>query len=170
MNVFLISDNPVTCAHALDDRRLNRAVRDVALIMSTVVGGKRRTMQGHHPWVKWTGASLGNFDWMMAHGVYCSEEFASRFAKLHAFHDVFQECFDGRTSIPKGSLLSFVNATHHQDMKIEFAYRHDLNNKWDEDKRTPRWTMRRPPAWTRRQYDRVGPAYVYRKQGIPNAV
>lgn len=170
MQMFLTDRDQLKCAEALDDGRLGKAVLDISKIIDTVVGGKNRTTNTNHPCVKWSAKTRTNFDYTCTLGVMISEEYGRRFACLHPQHDALLLSLMGREGVPPGPLLPFVNATHFQDMDVKYAYRHTLNNKWDADKRTPTWTLRRPPQWARFRSVRVENKYVYCQEGKERGV
>lgn len=177
MNIFATSADPLHCAEALDDKRLNKMILEAAQMLCTVVGGKYKPTHENHPCTVWVRSSSSNALWLYAHAVYMCEEYSRRFAKVHACLEVIEETFKRLYSLPdtrpdksdKGRYFptEWANVTGIEGASDTFmAYRMLLNDKWDADKKCPVWTNRKPPTWSR-WYSRVTREVVSTN---PNAV
>lgn len=189
MNIFATSADPLACAEALDDKRLNKMILESAQILCTIVGGEYKPTHENHPATLWAKASSSNALWLFAHAIYMCDEYSKRTAKVHACRAVIEETFKRLYSLPdtrkdqsddskeKYFPKDWVNVTGIEDMDTFNAYRTLLNNKWDDDKIVPVWTNRKPPKWIRWRFTKevvstdpnavIGSRYHYAQKNRP---
>jgi hypothetical protein len=72
MNIFAVSDCPIECAKALDNKRLVKMVLETAQLLCgavVVCGGQAPYKLTHrnHPAAVWTRKSQGNYVWLIEH-------------------------------------------------------------------------------------------------------
>lgn len=152
MNIFACDYDPVQAAIWLPDKLVVKMPLESAQILCTAIwlsGGTAPYKPTHvkHPCVLWTGKALGNWQWLVEHGLALCDEFTHRYGKLHGSRIVLEAVRElGPT---KGKLQSFVMAMpdqyKHSDPVI--AYRHFLVA---EKTRYASWKdeTRKPPWWT----------------------
>lgn len=155
MNIFVISDNQQECAEVLDDKRLNKMILETLQLLCTTFNLRGnvtsyKSTHTNHPCRKWLDESNGNIFWLAVYFERLSHEYSFRFEKGHKCSDVYKYQIlplilnkmtsEGRTA--------FKNCSMFKDMEDTFtAYRLTLYEKWLKDKRKPKWTKRKPPAW-----------------------
>ena len=123
MNIFILDRDPVVAAKYLCDQHVVKMPLETAQMLSTVVTAQvtaqvsTRGFRGFrgfhgvlgdphlrdrlykpthqkHPCTIWAGASLGNFQWLVSHGMAISEEYTKRYGKTHASQKVIALCRD----------------------------------------------------------------------------
>lgn len=167
MNLFVTSTNPYECAIALDDKRLNKMCTETAQILSTALWHRAiidpnlyKPVMVHHPIVLWTAEKDENL-WFTYY-IFCHLcwEYYERFCKIHEtekkLNIIHKLVFNNANSSPKNTLV-FHNSARNLSLKppVDFtnvenvceAYRRYLNARWKTDKREPKRTNRKPPAW-----------------------
>jgi hypothetical protein len=152
MNVFAVSADPVECARALDDKRLNKMIVESGQILSTVLHLRGRGSPGiykpaypRHPVVLWAAADPRNYAWLFRH---LEALFAERAFRLET------DAHRSRRILPELSRhvesheapAAFLNCTPYKALAdVHLAYRRTLTDKWRRDVRPPTWRRRRPP-------------------------
>src|SRR5262250_76244 len=81
MNIFAISSDPIQCAQALDDRRLNKMIVETRQILCAALHLTNRRSQSlykaaylRHPIVQWATADDRNYGWLYRHLLALFEE------------------------------------------------------------------------------------------------
>lgn len=170
MNIFLTSPDPVACAQALDDRRVIKMALETAQLLSVAVrlrcnhDGSNIYGLTHynHPCARWCRRTVGNFLWLVDHGIALCDEYTFRYSRHHKSRSVVERCRDFAYSTRFGLLeaepVAFdFNSSADKDIADVFlAYRTTMMRKWtvldlQPDKRgrvhAPRWSYRRRPSW-----------------------
>lgn len=155
MNIFCTSDCPIESAKFLDDKRCIKMCLESAQLLSTAlrVHGYKgadvyRIAHLNHPSSKWTRATRGNYEWLLAHFKALCEEYTRRTDKTHASSKLLPVFEANAHLIPAGERMPFsnnarnltkgVDFTHEKDVTI--AYQKYLNARWETDKREPTWS------------------------------
>jgi Pyrimidine dimer DNA glycosylase len=167
MNIFMTDPCPRQCAIALDNKRLVKMVLETAQLLSTACTALKVPMLDgvppyapnhfNHPCSLFARRSYENFLWLTEHGIYLSEEFAIRFGHEHSCEDMINACFQSlRQAVREGIGytvgwktefdLSF-NCSGYRTGDLYIDYQHCMANKWDTDKKRPKWSARRRPSW-----------------------
>lgn len=168
MNIFVVSKDPVICAQALDDKRLNKMILETAQLLCTglnLLNKKQvtpyRSSHVNHPITKWLieGWEYGYDCWLWQLGIAYGEEIIYRTGRKHACHLVLEGLtfnwpgFDQHIDMSEDD---FYNGARHKGLGLDFthlpvrkAYRAYLCARWPDDKREPRWTKREVPSWYR---------------------
>lgn len=176
MNIFVSDLDPVKSAQNLDDKRLNKMIVESFQIYTNILvfcgiyerfypktknGWLFKPTHKNHPCVKWSYYSIQNFNWLKAHTQALCSEYAFRFKKEH-FTGIQErdtignpELFDILKEKLPDRFDGFCNCTGiKSDDNVVKLYRICLNNKWDNDKRPPKWTNSKPPEWkTCKEYE-----------------
>lgn len=154
MNIFVTDADPAIAAANLCNKHVVKMVTETAQLLATCYPpGVIRYRHTHvnHPCAVWTRASLSNFRWLLAHGLWIAEEYAVRYGRDHASAEVIESCLDRDPAIPDVGLTPFARAIKEPwkvqtaSLPVVEAYRvFYLGDK----ARFARWMPRaRPPAW-----------------------
>ena len=155
MNIFATYSDPHDSAFALDDKRAIKMILESAQLMSTAInlsGGKApyKTTHPNHPVSIWARQNNTNYWWLFEHYQALCQVYYDRFNKRHKTLDYILEFRDGVFKFPKSDLTPFANCTEFKNIKdVHEAYRLQLNKKWANDKRNPKWTNAKPPEWAK---------------------
>lgn len=155
MNIFVTDSCPKKCAEFLDNKRVIKLTLESAQLLSTAlrVNGYSnndiyKISYLNHPSSKWTRATRGNYEWLLAHFKALCEEYTRRTGKTHASSKLLPVFEANAHLIPAGERMPFsnnarnltkgVDFTHEKDVTI--AYQKYLNARWETDKREPTWS------------------------------
>lgn len=148
MNIFVSSFNPVEAAQWLDDSRVIKMTLESTQLLSTVFGGPYKPTHANHPCTRWIGENPTNARWLLDHLQALSNEYTRRFNRLHAcaahiphFQSILA---DTPSTTPSFWVLCPPSIRTLNPIR---GYRDLLNNKWQNAKRSPRWTNAAPPPW-----------------------
>jgi hypothetical protein len=146
MNIFVTSSDPVACAKYLDDKRVNKMLLESVQLLSTTMHltglpGPYKPTHRNHPCTLWLLQSKANYQWLYNHAIALYNEYLARSGKYaHGCYQPLLACQYGDLSLPSIGLTNFVNCTTYKDVDdVHLAYQLVLNDKWDNDKRTPTW-------------------------------
>lgn len=151
MNIFITSDDPESCAIALDDRRVNKMCLETAQLLCAAVilnGGEApyRLTHINHPCSVWARTALPNFKWLRLHGLYLCREYTFRFHREHACESVISGL--STPELPDSPLAFTFNCSGFDYLPTVFEnYRERMREKWRTDDMPPRWTGTNPPEW-----------------------
>ena len=155
MNIFVSDLSPKESAINLDDKRVVKMVLESAQILSTAMNekgitkGPYRSTHINHPSCVWASQNSENFRWLTEHFYWLCMEYEYRYNKEHkcfAMYEIFKEV-DTEFKLSE-KMTPFPNCTTFKDIKeVTLAYRKYLVQKWENDKRFPRWTNRTKPIW-----------------------
>ncbi len=99
MNIFVLDEDPVKAAQALDCVRLPKMCVESAQMMASALrrhgvtdeqmpltksGTPYKGGYHHHPCTRWAGDSRANFVWLALHAIEQCKEYTRRFGKEHA--------------------------------------------------------------------------------------
>lgn len=110
----------------------------------------------NHPCVKWAIKDRQNYRWLWMHFNSLCEEYARRFNKRHKCEDISNKLLVYSDLIPlfngaEGFCIPPNCTTYKHIKSTSLAYKAYLQDKWKNDKRPPKWTNRRRPAWVKRK-------------------
>ncbi len=154
MNIFVTNPCPIQSAHALDDKRVIKMILESAQMMATAIsyaGGVTPYKPTHrnHPCSVWIRENSSNYSWALKHFEALCQAYYDRFGKRHKCLDHHSIWQDGANLMAKGDLTPFANCTEFKNIEdVHQAYKLQMNKKWKEDKRAPKWTKSNPPGWT----------------------
>lgn len=156
MNIFVVDQDPVVCAQALDNLRLNKMIIETAQLLSTAMNehgysgaGIYKTTHRNHPCAIWARESSGNYEWLVK---YLDELFTERFhrtGKPHKSYLISNTLKAGISLLPQGPRTEFANCSLRKDLPVFEAYRETMKIKWANDKKPPSWGHFGPPPWAR---------------------
>ena len=156
MNIFVTNLCPTESAKVLDDKRVIKMILESAQMLCTAINlfgtikSPYKSTHRNHPDTVWARASHENYIWLCKHFTALCDEYKTRFNKVHKceqYKDFFYDC-STVISFPEQGLTAFPNCTTFKEVKeTTLAYRNYLNQKWQLDKRPPKWTNSLPPNW-----------------------
>jgi hypothetical protein len=164
MNIFLTDPDPTACAQALDNSRVVKMVLETAQLLSAACEmlqiepvGLYRVTHMNHPCGVFARQSLGNFKWLVEHGLALSAEFEFRFRKVHASEAIIKSAYqqmmeahyegDGLTNGWRTDLVFSFNCSGFNTGDVFEDYRECMRRKWATDKIRLKWSHRGQPAW-----------------------
>ncbi len=154
MNIFALDDNPKLAARYACDQHVVKMPLETAQLLCTA-----RHMQNlyapyfpfnpKHPCCQWAHASLGNYVWLLRHGIALSKEYTYRYKRIHKSFLVIEWCkiFLKEMQFAQRSRTPFVQCMpkefQHSTNPIE-AYRQFYRQKKVV---FARWRYRPKPVW-----------------------
>ena len=109
MNIFVLDEDPVKAAQAMDCVRVPKMVTESAQMMAsalrrhgatdeqmplTKTGKPYKGGYHHHPCTVWAGDSRANFYWLADHALALCKEYTTRFGKTHACEQPIKQMND----------------------------------------------------------------------------
>lgn len=150
MNIFVTSKCPKESAAHLDDKRVVKMVLESTQMLCTALNlngltSPYKSTHQNHPCNVWTRRTRSNWLWLLSHAFFLVEEYEKRYNKVHKCKSILEKIKDRYHYIPQGPLTSFVNCARNKGLGIDYtnhndiftAYQKYLNDRWDNDKRTP---------------------------------
>lgn len=155
MNIFVIDpDNVQTNAQMLDDKRLIKMILETAQLLATAVnlsGGSCTYKSTHknHPCALWARKHRGNYTWLLNLFTHLNNEYSFRFNKTHKSFSYYSEYDKGQYLLEDSNLFDkHPNCTKFkQEENVYTAYKMCMIDKWNNDKRKPKWTNREIPTF-----------------------
>jgi len=166
MNIFLTNYNPAIASQHLDDLRLNKMILETAQILSQAYryffGDNDKLYKDthiNHPCCVWVRKSVKNYNWLVFYFIELNSERFYRAGKNHLSYTKLSRLFENKIS---GKKMSYsVNITYIDDINFDFdcstykdtnlrltvKYQKTLIDKWNSDKRLPKWTKRGVPEF-----------------------
>jgi len=158
MQLFITSADPVECAQALDDKRLNKIITESAQVICTVLAGDGfkglpfKPTHDHHPIVLWAGETNANLYWTCRYHIALHDEWLYRGGRTHASR-IDQAILSNISS--RNAPKAFINAAKNESLEIDFtwvddvfmAYQMYLTARWMNDRVLPKWKRRNQPEW-----------------------
>ena len=151
MNIFILDENPKTCAEYHCDKHVVKMILESAQMLSTVSrlnGGEVGYKPTHknHPCTKWAGQSLTNWFWLQKLTEHLNEEYIYRYNKdvNHKSYDVAQTLVV--PDIPLLGLTPFAQAMP-SEYKADNAITAYRDYYKTEKSAIANWTKRQPPTW-----------------------
>lgn len=151
MNIFALSDDPLTAALYHCDKHIVKMPLETAQMLCTTlnqIGIETPYKPCHlkHPCTIWAGTNRDNFLWLCDLGFALSMEYTHRYNKIHKSEEVISFCYKFANAIPAGSLTTFAQAMpdeYKEPCSIR-AYR-----KYYSLAKTHlhKWTNRERPDW-----------------------
>jgi len=144
MNIFVLDENPVKSAQAMDCVRVPKMVTESAQMMASALrrwgatdeqmpltksGSPYKGGYHHHPCTIFAGDTRANFKWLAHHAEALLDEYYHRFGKVHACHNPIYQMSSMSKMIPEGDLMPFAQAMpdefkHEDAVQAYRAYYH----------------------------------------------
>ena len=148
MNIFVLYEDPVKAAQAMDCVRVPKMVVESAQMMASALrrhgatdeqmpltksGTPYKGGYHHHPCTVWAGESQENWMWLAHHAMQLCEEYYKRFNKMHACTDPIYHMIGLQKIIPNTELTPFAQAMpdEYKDDDPVVAYRTYYMSKMD---------------------------------------
>ena len=159
MNIFVVDQDTMKCAQALDDLRLNKMIIETAQLLSTAMRVQGyagndiyKSTHVNHPCAIWARESSENYRWLLLYMSDLVEERNRRTGKDHKSYQIFNTLCGGPKLMPQGPMTQFANCSAYlyadfNKTGIFRAYQLTLIDKWAKDKRPPKWTNASKPSW-----------------------
>lgn len=173
MNIFLVDRDPIKCAQALDDVRLNKMILETGQLLCTayrylfMVEGKPSEFPGiykethkNHPCSIWARKSVLNYAWLVYLFKAMHDE---RLYRTRGPHTTFEKIYD----YIKQPVIYLSPDLDYNTVDFDFdcsnvdaagslfsRYQECLLRKWEADKeknRKPTWFKRGMPTWAERR-------------------
>ena len=141
MNIFVLDEDPVKSAQAIDCVRVPKMIVESAQMMASALrrwgatdeqmpltqkGTPYKGAYKHHPCTVWAGDTFSNFDWLCRHAVGLLIEYQNRFGKRHACSGPIVHMISNTpNNIPDGVLTPFPLAMP-DGFKVDM-----FGRKWD---------------------------------------
>lgn len=161
MNIFASDPCPIKSAQNLDDKRVIKMILESAQMLCTVLHecgrgnlAKYKSTHKNHPCTLWAAQTSENYKWLYMHFIALAEEYTYRTGKEHkSYKDCRLDLASGLQYIVPGPQTPFTNCAARKDLNIDykpmldvhFAYKLYLIDRWNTDKRAPKWTNRTRP-------------------------
>ena len=163
MNIFVLDNNPIKAAAAMDCVRVPKMVTESAQMMAsalrrhgatddmmplTKAGKPYKGGYHHHPCTIFAGDTRANFKWLAHHAEALLDEYYHRFGKVHACHNPIYQMSSMSKMIPDGTLTPFAQAMpdEYKDNDAVIAYRAYYHSKADS-KGGVHYRHTSPPDW-----------------------
>ena len=161
MNIFLPYENDIRkSVQSLDDLRLNKQILETYQLLSNAIkenkGEEVKGYKNHPIYVHYKE----NIGFLAVYGQQCCREHHIRFGKCHKLNQpLWEVCYstDSLNYVPfymegsKGQ-PNYIRTTEN----VSELYQQKLINKWQNDKRQPKWTNRKMPSFYKEYLDLIG--------------
>ena len=146
MNIFVLDEDPVKSAQAMDCVRVPKMIVESAQMMAsalrrwgatdeqmplTKAGRPYKGGYKNHPCTIFAGDTRANFKWLAHHAEALLDEYYHRFGKVHACHNPIYQMSSMSKMIPEGELTPFAQAMpdEYKDDDAVKAYRAYYHSK-----------------------------------------
>lgn len=155
MNIFATSDCPIESAQFLDDKRCVKMCLETAQLLSSALRlcghsgeGLYKITHKNHPSNIWARTTQGNYKWLLEHFRALCDEYNRRTGKIHASSKLLPIFERGVSLIPEGERMPFSNNARNLTKGVDFTHEKDtikayqlyLSERWESDKREPKWS------------------------------
>ena len=101
----------------------------------------------NHPCNVWIRKRQANWEWLFKHGLALCAEYTKRYGKVHKCEQIIWDLYPQSSRLPGGPMTPFVNCAANKELGIDYkdiddatiAYQLYLDDRWENDKRTPTW-------------------------------
>jgi hypothetical protein len=155
MNIFCTSDCPIESAKYLDNVRVIKMTLESAQLLSSALrlcgytgDDVYKITHANHPSNVWCRATQGNYKWLLEHFRALCDEYTRRAGKIHASSKLLP-IFEANVGlIPMGERMPFSNNARNLTKGVDFTHEPDtikayqlyLAERWESDKREPKWS------------------------------
>ena len=151
MNIFVLHKDPAIAATMACDKHVVKMILETAQMLCTAaraLGSDAPYGATHkkHPCTIWTGASQGNWDWLIAHGIALCAEYTKRYGKVHKSQAVIEHCAKLSLDFPSTQQTPFAQAMppQYKNECVVTAYRAYYHG---EKARFATWKTKQPDWW-----------------------
>ena len=142
---------PVLSAQNLDDQRVVKMIVESAQMLSTSMNlrglsGPYKTTHANHPCTVAVTHNAANYGWLLRHFGALIAEYTYRYGKTHKCASYFLTFYNNQPT-DNGQELSLPNCSLFKDESdLITAYQKTMIEKWNTQKRKPKWTKRHGPT------------------------
>lgn len=154
MNIFVVDPQNIKYnAEMLDDKRVVKMVLETAQLLASAIhmsGGRATYKLTHknHPCSVWVRTNKGNYLWLLQLFGHLCVEYSHRFGKVHKCEQYYKEFETGMFQLEDQKIFNqHPNCTTFKDKPVYEAYKLYMVEKWNNDKRQPKWTNRTKPIF-----------------------
>ncbi len=151
MNIFALSNDPVEAAIAQCNKHVVKMIVETAQLLSSAhppgIAPYKHT-HINHPSARWTRESVGNYKWLVTHGLALCAEYTKRYKRTHKTQAVLEWLCQNVSNLGKQEQTPFAVAikdiAHHRADPVEAYRAYYITDK----RRFARWAPRAaPPVW-----------------------
>jgi hypothetical protein len=116
MNIFVLDENPTTCAQYHCDKHVVKMILETAQLLCGVhwsVGSEAPYKLSHknHPCSIWVRECIENYVWLCDLGLELCKEYTHRYGKVHKSQQIIEWCMTNLPNIKEnGTMTSFALA------------------------------------------------------------
>ena len=148
MNIFVLDNCPEFAAKYQCDKHVVKMVLETAqLLCSAHETAPYKRTHYNHPCAIWTRSSMGNYDWLVRHGLALAREYTFRYNKIHKSTEVIEWAMLNKPNILDLGLLPFAQAMPDQYKNPNDAVSAYRNYYMNEKARIATWTKTETPYW-----------------------
>lgn len=148
MNIFVLDNCPEFAAKYQCDKHVVKMVLETAqLLCSAHETAPYKRTHYNHPCAIWTRSSMGNYDWLVRHGLALAREYTFRYNKIHKSTEVIEWAMLNKPNILDLGLLPFAQAMPDQYKNPDDAVSAYRNYYMKEKARIATWTKTETPYW-----------------------
>lgn len=120
MNIFILDENPKTCAQYHCDKHVVKMIVETAQLLCSVhwmVGSEAQYKLSHknHPCSVWSRECIENYIWLCQLGLELCSEYSYRYGKTHKSQKIIEWCLSNLPNIKhNGSITNFALAMPEQ--------------------------------------------------------
>ena len=97
MNIFALNISPVVSAQIQHDKHVVKMVLESAQMLCSTFDPNLydvpyKRVHYNHPCTKWARENIGNFFWLVNHGLALASEYTYRYGKVHMSEKVIKWC------------------------------------------------------------------------------
>lgn len=116
MNIFVLDENPTTCAQYHCDKHVVKMILETAQLLcgvhwSTGSEAPYKLSHKNHPCSIWTRECIENYIWLCDLGIELCKEYSYRYGKTHKSQQIIEWCMSNLPNIKeKGFITPFALA------------------------------------------------------------
>lgn len=152
MNIFILDDDPATCAKYHCDKHVVKMTLETAQILCTVqhmynYDAPYKPTHKNHPCVRWAASNQTRYNWLWFLGMHLSEEYRYRYGKSHKSENVISELYDPPARMNISGLRDPFELAIPLEYKCGSAVESYRNYYRAEKRHFATWKNRPIPEW-----------------------
>lgn len=152
MNIFVLDENPTTCAQYHCDKHVVKMILETAQLLcgvhwSTGSEAPYKLSHKNHPCSIWTRECIENYIWLCDLGIELCKEYSYRYGKTHKSQQIIEWCMSNLPNIKeKGFITPFALAMP-DEYKVESPTESYRNYYRGAKTSFAVWKNRDVPVW-----------------------
>ena len=115
MNIFVLDNNPKTCAEYHCDKHVIKMILETAQLLCgahhmTGSEAPYRLSHKNHPCSIWVRQSISNYNWLANLGLELCAEYTHRYGKVHKSEEIIRWCVHNIPDLPNEDMTEFACA------------------------------------------------------------